>query len=191
MAKERLLKWYNYNESSLAAIQNIPFPTTAAAPMTIASFPLKQIHTNDRISLEATIQWTASLTGTAASTGPAAFFLILGYQQAIFQFWRDSIGTLGTLVYQFTTTGGFISSGFAATSSVNIVTPNSITTTISATDINVPKGKHTYYLTVAIPATNPSGAVGSGVIPPTAASLVNPTVVNWHTAGFVIDENGT
>ncbi|MFD0696417.1 hypothetical protein ACFQZT_20330 [Paenibacillus sp. GCM10027628] len=187
---ERLLKWYDFNELPLGVTYNIAFPPSPASQNVISAIVMEQIKSDDRINLEASIQWTVTLTGTT-TTEPGPVFQILAFQQATFQIWRDSIGSLGTLVCQYSDTGAFGTSGLipGPSTTVTVVAPSTFTTDITCTDFNVPKGTHSYFLTVTLPSVNASVATGGASIENLTARAISPTVTGWSFEGYVIDNN--
>ncbi|SDN97363.1 hypothetical protein SAMN04487897_106177 [Paenibacillus sp. yr247] len=194
MGKERLLKWYDFHQSSnpmvpvgsVIATLVLPVPPNSVGTEVQVgkSIKLNKINQDDREELNATIVWNYGLQSPTLGLQ-----IVVATQRMQFSIWRDAPFTgkrlctvldSGTLT-EFTTITSLPSFS------------NTITTTFKCTDDNVKKdSSHKYYLTAA--ARNASGIMvteASQGQPVPITTFRNPTITEFHFNGYVIDENET
>ncbi|MFD0695414.1 hypothetical protein ACFQZT_15030 [Paenibacillus sp. GCM10027628] len=195
MNKEQLLKWYDFHQSSnpmdpgSAVIATLDLPVIANSVGTEVqvgkSIKLNRINPNDRQELYATIVWNFGLQSQTLGTQ-----IMAATQGMQFSIWRDAPFTGKRLCTVMDS--GTLSELRTVVSLPSIIS-NTITTTFECTDRNVKKdSSHKYYLTAA--ARNASGIMvteASQGQPFPITTFSNPTILEVHFSGFVIDENET
>ncbi|UVI27341.1 hypothetical protein [Paenibacillus spongiae] len=180
----------------------------------IARITLKEIHTDDRINLKAKVDWNIDLSGTinintfgaVPATRIDMNVPLFHIHSIIFKLWRDAIGS-GTLVCQ---TNDFRSNILdarvtitpTATLPIPFVSTITATTSASCTDINAPKGAHTYFLTATaqvgftfntqiVPVTVNAAGTSTTLASVSPSVTTNTSIGSAYLDGSVIDENGT
>jgi len=187
--RDRLLKWYDFQEIPDPMVTNsVPIATVTLPPgpgmispefLIPVQIVLKEIRSNDRIALSATIVWNLGATTTPNAQ------VTVATQQMQFSIWRDAPVT-GTRVGAVVDSGHLDEITFVG----SVPLSTAVTTTFQITDTGVIGKTHSYFLTAA--AFSPTGffvPFTPNTSPQLITSFTNPTITEVSFNGSTIDEN--
>lgn len=184
---QRLVKYYQLVERSLVGGENPPVLSTPTNPFSIRKIRLKQIRSNDRIELIASVDWGFIAKASILVTNP--FLSLINFDQTVL---LSIIRNDKKVIYQTTDTASTLLTVSPSTSTTPLTSSQIFrTTTLKCNDSNVITCDRKATYTLTIQALTPAITLISSTLAENTVDFLTTafSVFAFNFEGKVINEN--